>query len=225
VTSVAAIVPAAGRGERLGARTPKALVGLAGRPLVSHAVDMLLRLPGCRHVVVAAPPDALDHLAAAVPCAQVVAGDDTRRGSVAKALAVIGADIDVVLVHDAARPLTPLDVAERVVQRIEAGAAAAVPVLAIADTVKQVDADGRVLRTVDRSTLVAVQTPQGFRREVLLAAHQQADDTVTDDAGLVERMGQQVVTVAGAAEAFKVTTPADLALAAAVLAWRGEHVR
>jgi 2-C-methyl-D-erythritol 4-phosphate cytidylyltransferase len=219
--TVAAIVAAAGRGQRLGGHMPKALVDVAGTPLVVHAVSRL-RSAGCDVVIVAAPPDAIDEFAAVLPDAVVIGGGTTRQASVAAALRVLPADVDVVLVHDAARGLAPATVAQTVVAAVRAGADAVVPVLLVADTVKEVDADGRVRRTLDRATLRAVQTPQGFRREVLDRAHAAAtgDDSL-DDAALVEALGLTVTTVPGDAAALKVTTRADLVIATALV---GEHV-
>jgi 2-C-methyl-D-erythritol 4-phosphate cytidylyltransferase len=162
----------------------------------------------------------------------VVPGGATRQESVRLGLAVIPADVDVVLVHDAARPLVPVDVVDAVARAVTDGAEAVVPAVPLADTVKQVapaaapGAPEPVVGTPDRSTLRAVQTPQGFRREVLLRVHDKAlSDGVdaTDDAGLVERYGGSVVVVPGHEEAFKVTRPLDLVLAEAVLARRRAH--
>jgi len=156
----------------------------------------------------------------------VVPGGDTRQRSVAAALTALPAHIDTVLVHDAARPLVPVELVTRVVAALRDGAAAAIPVLPVPDTLKEIEsvgASGRVVRTVDRTRLRAVQTPQGFRRDVLTQAHQAAlvdGVETTDDAGLVERIGVEVVVVPGAEDAFKVTRPLDLALAEAVLAGR-----
>lgn len=229
----AAIVPAAGRGERLGPGAPKALRDLGGQPLLVHAVRALSAARGVDLVVVAAPADELTRVGALLsPAAgtaelEVVAGGRTRQESVARALAVLPPDVDVVLVHDAARPLAPSELADAVVAAVRSGADAVVPGLPLADTVKQVDAAGRVEATVDRSVLRAVQTPQGFRRPVLEAAHAAcaaaaSDDATaaTDDAGLVERIGGTVMVIVGAEEAFKVTRPLDLVLAEAVLARR-----
>lgn len=219
--TVAALVPAAGLGVRLGPGVPKALRELAGEPVLVHAVRGL-RAAGCvDHVVVAAPVDqiaAVRELLAAYDVV-VVAGAATRQGSVAAALAALPADADVVLVHDAARCLTPADVVARVVAAVRAGAQAVVPVLPVVDTVKRVEGDV-VVETVDRTALRAVQTPQGFARVVLERAHAAAQEAHTDDAGLVERVGGTVVVVAGSEEAFKVTGPQDLLLAEAVLAAR-----
>jgi len=226
--TTAAIVPAAGRGERLGATGPKALRSLGGAPMLVHAVRTLAAADRVALVVVAAPRDqveptrellASEHGGAAL---DVVPGGLSRRESVRAALSVLPPDVTVVLVHDAARPLAPASLVESVVAAVDAGAAAVVPGVPVADTIKQVDGD-RVTGTVDRSHLRAVQTPQGFRRDVLERAHAEHDPTgpdVTDDAGMVEALGLPVVVVPGHEEAFKVTRPLDLLLAEAVLARR-----
>jgi 2-C-methyl-D-erythritol 4-phosphate cytidylyltransferase len=146
----------------------------------------------------------------------VVPGGAQRGDSVAAGLRVLGDEVDIVLVHDAARCLAPVTVFDRVVAAVAAGAAAVVPGTAVVDTIKQVDGDGLVVGTPDRSALRAVQTPQGFRRAVLERAHA-VSSFATDDAGLVERLGEQVLVVEGDPLAFKVTTPADLDAAARLL--------
>ena len=217
---VGVLLPAAGRGERLGPGTPKALRLLAGEPLLVHAVRSLRAAPSPGPVVVAAPPGEQDDVAALLagfPDVVVVAGGAERQAAVALALAALPASVSLVLVHDAARCLVPAAVVEAVVAALRAGAPAVVPVLAVADTVKQVDAAGAVVRTVPRADLRAVQTPQGFARDVLERAHRSAAPGATDDASLVEALGLPVVTVPGAQEAFKVTRPLDLLVAEAVL--------
>lgn len=216
--TVGAIVAAAGRGERLGAEVAKALVPVRGEPLVVHAVRMLTDA-GIGHVVVCAPPDdcaRVDELVGGA--AVVVSGGATRSESVRRGLAALPPDVDTVLVHDAARAFMPVDVIRSVVAAVVDGEAdAVVPVLPVADTVKEV-ADGIVVATVDRSRLRAVQTPQGFRREVLAAAHKAAAaDDATDDAALVEASGRTVVTVPGSPYGLKVTTAFDLAVVEALL--------
>jgi 2-C-methyl-D-erythritol 4-phosphate cytidylyltransferase len=222
---VAVIVPAAGRGERLGPGAPKALRELAGVPLLVHAVRTLLEARAVDIVCIAAPPSdegvaEVRTLVSSLPGKDVIVtpGGATRQESVALALAKLPADCTVVLVHDAARALTPVDVVESVVAAVRSGRSAVIPVMPVADTVKKVDGD-LVTATVDRSVLRAVQTPQGFARDVLEKAHAAADPSAqaTDDAGLVEALGIPVHTVPGHAEAFKVTTPFDLLLAEAVL--------
>ena len=223
---VAAIVPAAGRGERLGPGAPKALRLLGGLPMLVHAVHALSQARYVDLVVVAAPPDVpaadLDLHGYDLPAeVQVVTGGATRQESVRRALDTLAADVDVVLVHDAARPLAPSELADAVVAAVRAGAEAVVPGLNVADTVKQVDLSGRVTGTLSRDELRAIQTPQGFRRSVLEAAHAQpSKEEATDDAALVERAGGTVHVIPGHPEAFKVTRPIDLVFAEAVLAQR-----
>lgn len=215
---VGVLVPAAGRGERLGGSGPKALRPLAGEPLLVHAVRRLRAAAGVGPVVVAAPPDRLTEVRRLLSGqAVVVGGGADRHGSVAAALAALPPQTRLVLVHDAARCLVPVDVVERVIAALRAGAPAVVPVLPLADTVKQVDGDA-VVRTLPRGDLRAVQTPQGFARDVLERAHAAATGPATDDAALVEAIGVPVSTVPGAQEAFKVTGPLDLVLAEALVA-------
>lgn len=223
--SVVALVPAAGRGERLGYGIPKALVPVGGTPLLVRAVRGLLDAGCVRHVVVAAPPSEVDTVAAALTevgaAAHVVAGGAERTDSVRLALDFAVRelpDVRIVLVHDAARAFTPPSVVRAVVDAVAAGAGAVIPVLPVTDTVKQVDSAGVVSATLDRSMLRAVQTPQGFRLDVLRRAHQAAPGSATDDAGLVELLGEPVHTVPGHPHAMKITTPFDLAVAQAVLA-------
>jgi 2-C-methyl-D-erythritol 4-phosphate cytidylyltransferase len=221
VVSVAAIVPAAGRGVRLGPGGPKALRLLGGTTLLVHAVRALQAATLVSEVVVAAPPDAVDVVIALVgPGTEVVAGGDERTDSVRASLAVLHPSVEVVLVHDAARPLAPPALIDDVASAVIAGAPAVVPGLPVVDTIKEVDSTGRVVRTPPRDILRAVQTPQGFRRDVLARAHEQLGATVTDDAGLVEALGEPVLVIPGAADAFKITSPADMLLAERVLAGR-----
>ncbi|GAA2231904.1 2-C-methyl-D-erythritol 4-phosphate cytidylyltransferase [Kitasatospora cystarginea] len=210
-------------------------------PLLVHAVRALARSRAVGLVVVAAPPDGVAGVAALLDShgldgkdIRVVAGGATRQESVRLGLAAIPAGTGIVLVHDAARPLVPVEVVDAVAAAVRAGAEAVVPAVPLADTVKRVTPAAApgvpepVLDTPDRATLRAVQTPQGFRLDTLHEVHQKALaeeaggglPPVTDDAGLVERYGGQVVVVPGHEEAFKVTRPLDLVLAEAVLARR-----
>jgi len=226
----AAIVPAAGRGERLGPGEPKALRELAGQPLLAHAIRALAEARSVDVIVVAAPSgeearvSTLLHPVAGETELHVVTGGETRQKSVALALSVIPDDVDVVLVHDAARPLVPGDVIDAVTSAVRSGADAVVPAVAVTDTIKQVDTAGRVEATVDRSQLRAAQTPQGFARIVLESAHRDAAEQgledASDDAGLVEHFGRPVMVIPGSEDGFKVTRPLDLVLAEAVLARR-----
>lgn len=214
---VAVLVPAAGLGLRLGGGTPKALRELAGEPLLVHACRRVAQAPSVAMIVIAAPPAELDAVRALVPGATVVPGGATRQDSVAAALAAVPATIDIVLVHDAARALTPPALVEAVAAAVRSGLPAVVPALPVVDTVKRVDAAECVLETVDRSPLRIIQTPQGFPRETLLAAHAQAAADHTDDAGLVERLGHRIHTIPGSDLALKITRPLDLLIATALL--------
>jgi 2-C-methyl-D-erythritol 4-phosphate cytidylyltransferase len=209
------IVAAAGSGLRLGGDRPKALVRLAGRPLVAWAVEGLLA-GGVAEVVVAVPAGERAAFAEALdPAVRLVDGGATRTASVRAALAALGASADVVLVHDAARPLTPPDVVARVLAALADGAPAVVPVLPVVDTTVVVDDDGTVLEAVPRAPLRRVQTPQGFSRATLSAAYNRLPegDELTDDAAVVRAAGVPVTTVAGDERAAKVTVAHDLALA------------
>ncbi|MFZ4485113.1 MAG: 2-C-methyl-D-erythritol 4-phosphate cytidylyltransferase [Candidatus Nanopelagicales bacterium] len=225
----AAIVPAAGRGERLGPGASKALRLLGGAPLLVHAVRALNASHAIDLIVVAAPVDQLDEvrglldqpdLSAEI---EVVAGGESRQESVALALRSLGPDIEVVLVHDAARPLVPAELVATVAAAVHAGNPAVVPGLPVVDTVKQVDGEDHVVATIDRRPLRAIQTPQGFSRSVLQSAHALVhphESSATDDASLVELSGHRVLVIPGHEDAFKVTRPIDLVLAEALLARR-----
>jgi 2-C-methyl-D-erythritol 4-phosphate cytidylyltransferase len=214
---VAAIVVAAGSGSRLGAQVPKAFVEVGGRTLLEHAVAHLSAHPQVGPTVVAAPPGECERAAALVPSATVVPGGATRQLSVALALAAVPPEADLVLVHDAARAFVPVDVIDRVIAAL-AAADGAVPTRPVSDTIRTVDASGELGALIDRSGLLAMQTPQGFRHDVLVKAHAAAEGAdATDDVALVEAIGGHVVAVAGDERAFKVTVPLDLALAEAML--------
>jgi 2-C-methyl-D-erythritol 4-phosphate cytidylyltransferase len=201
-----ALIVAAGSGERLGASRPKAFVTLAGRPMVQWSVDALRAVASVDRIVVALPEgERAPEGTTGVP------GGSVRSASVRAALAVAGPG-DPVIVHDAARPLvTPDDVEATLAALGEADGAIAAA--RVADTIKEVDADGTVLATLDRSRLWAVQTPQTFRRAVLERALDVDDDTLaaaTDDAWLVERAGGTVRVVSASPDNLKVTTAVDL---------------
>jgi 2-C-methyl-D-erythritol 4-phosphate cytidylyltransferase len=209
---VGAIVVAAGRGDRFGA--PKQFLELAGTRLVDRAVDACTRAGAA--VVVVLPADvAWD----GPPVHAAVAGGATRSDSVRAGLTALPATVEVVVVHDAARPLASAVLFDAVIAAVRGGADAAVPAVPVADTLKRVDGP-RVTETVTRDDLVAVQTPQAFRIDALRAAHA-SGGSATDDAALVEQRGGCVVVVPGEVANFKITSPTDLELAAAVLAARG----
>ena len=236
--AVVAVLTAAGAGTRLGAGGPKALVEVGGRSLLRRAAQGLADSGVVDHLVVTAPGEHVEHFAAelaglagAGPGIRVVAGSSaSRQASVALGLRAALEDCPragVVLVHDAARALTPPEVVRRVVAAVRAGHEAVVPALAVTDTVKEIAPAGPagsgveiVVGTPDRSRLRAVQTPQGFAVAALVRAHELgaargADEALaaSDDAGLVEAAGGRVVVVEGDPLALKVTTPLDLALA------------
>ncbi|MGW0912137.1 2-C-methyl-D-erythritol 4-phosphate cytidylyltransferase [Streptomyces sp. NPDC002784] len=232
-TPTAAVIPAAGRGVRLGPGAPKALRSLGGTPMLIHAVRAMAASRAVSLVVVVAPPEGAAEVkslldAHALPERTdflVVPGGDSRQESVKRGLDALPPEYGIVLVHDAARPLVPVDTVDGVIEAVRDGAGAVVPALPLADTVKEVEPAGedepeRVVATPDRARLRAVQTPQGFDRTTLVRAHETVTDRVTDDAGMVEQLGLQVVVVPGHEEAFKVTRPLDLVLAEAVLARR-----
>lgn len=219
MANTVAVVPAAGSGVRLGAGLPKAFFLLGGTTLVERAVAGLRDSGVVDEVVVAVPPDRTDEAKLILgETATVVAGGADRVESVRLALQSAG-DPEFVLVHDAARPLTPPDLVVRVVEALRSGHRAVVPALPVSDTIKAVDANGVVLGTPERAGLRAVQTPQGFATELLLRAYQQAGSGTgfTDDASLVEHVGGQVQVVEGDPLAFKITTALDAVLAEAVL--------
>lgn len=225
VPHLAVIVVAAGSGTRLRGGAPKAFVGLDARSILHHALRGVFSAPAAQVVVVVpegyegdATTDALDAAGDRGELVTVVTGGATRQQSVAAGLAALWGDVDTVLVHDAARALTPAAVFERVVAALDDGAVAVIPVLPVVDTIKRVDGAGRVVAAVDRSELAAAQTPQGFRRSVLEAAAASADADHTDDAALVAAAGHPVVTVEGDARAFKVTTAPDLDRARSLVA-------
>ncbi|MFF7281393.1 2-C-methyl-D-erythritol 4-phosphate cytidylyltransferase [Streptomyces griseorubiginosus] len=228
----AVVIPAAGRGVRLGPGAPKALRALNGTPMLIHAIRAMAASRAVSLVVVVAPPDGTGEVkslldAHALPERTdfvVVPGGESRQESVRLGLAALPPDFDIVLVHDAARPLVPVDTVDAVIEAVRDGAPAVVPALPLADTVKEVEpAPGEpepVVATPVRARLRAVQTPQGFDRATLIRAHETVTEDVTDDASMVEQLGLTVVVVPGHEEAFKVTRPLDLVLAEAVLARR-----
>lgn len=214
-----ALVVAAGRGERLGLGRPKALIPLAGRPMLQWSVDALQAVAEVGQIVVALPAEALD----AAPAGTLgVAGGAARSESVRAALGASSGG-DPVIVHDAARPLAPPELFRSALAEVQrAGVDAVVAAAPVADTIKEVPPGGRaVSRTLDRSHLWAIQTPQVFRRGALEAALAQSDaDTLaaaTDDAWLIERAGGTVHVLPWTAPNFKVTTPLDLRVAEILL--------
>ena len=209
--SVVGIVPAGGSGERLGADRPKAFVVCAGRPLIEWSLDVLGSV--CDRVVVAAPPgydEGTDR----------VRGGESRSASVRNALAA-APEAEIAVVHDAARPLVTRELVERCIAAIQPGIDGAIAAVPMTDTVKEVAPDRRVLRTLDRSQLWAIQTPQVFKADILRRALERdaaALAAATDDAWLVDDAGGVITVVESFPENLKVTRESDLRIAEALLA-------
>jgi 2-C-methyl-D-erythritol 4-phosphate cytidylyltransferase/2-C-methyl-D-erythritol 2,4-cyclodiphosphate synthase len=224
VPRAAIIVVAGGSGTRLGAGAPKAFVGIDENSVLRHALDGVFAAPSAQVIVVAPAGregDALTEVLAASgdarDLASVVTGGATRQESVAAGLAAVWPDVEYVLVHDAARALTPPEVFVRVLDALAEGLPAVVPAVPVVDTLKRVEGI-EVVSAVDRSELAAAQTPQGFSRVILDAAYTAADHDFTDDAALVAAAGHPVTVVPGDARAFKITTPEDLERARGLVA-------
>ena len=215
------MVAAAGSGERLGAGGPKAFVELGGKPMLAWSLEALEASESVGEVVVAGPPGEEGRISELGVVA--VAGGEHRSQSVGNALGLVSGEI--VVVHDAARPLVTPGLIDAVVRELAAEEAAAGVVAAapVTDTVKQASAQGVVERTLDRSRLWAVQTPQAFRAEALREAVSDAEALAgaTDDAALVERAGGRILIHAAPPENLKVTTPFDLRSAELLLRERG----
>jgi 2-C-methyl-D-erythritol 4-phosphate cytidylyltransferase len=209
MTVVVGIVPAGGSGERLGHQLPKAFVVVGGKAMLEYSLEALS--PACDRLVVAVPPGAPE-----LP--DSVQGGRSRSGSVKNAVAA-APEADVYVVHDAARPFVTPELVQRCLDALD-GVDGAIAAARVTDTVKEAGPDGHVLRTLDRSLLWAIQTPQVFRGEVLrraLDVDEAALAAATDDASLVEDAGGVVRVVESSPENLKVTTPADLKRAEAML--------
>jgi 2-C-methyl-D-erythritol 4-phosphate cytidylyltransferase/2-C-methyl-D-erythritol 2,4-cyclodiphosphate synthase len=217
---LAVVVVAAGLGTRLGADKPKAFVNLAEKPLLQHTLENVAEVVALSQVIIAVPAGheeqtallADEALAGKEVRFDVVVGGESRQQSIANALAALDETAQVVLVHDAARALTPSQLFERVAAEVRRSGVAALPVMRVVDTIKRVD-DEIVRETIDRDSLRAAQTPQGFVAKDLIEAYALAHYEYTDDAALVQAHGIQVNAVVGDARAFKITTAEDLAAA------------
>lgn len=216
--TVAVVLVAAGSGTRLGRPEPKAFVSVAGRSILAHSLTKVFEMAEPAQVVVVAPSSHLDEArrisktvaGAAAAYVTVVSGGATRQDSVAAGLAAVHPEVQTVLVHDAARAFTPTALFDDVVAAVRSRGAGVVPGLDVSDTIKQVDAAGTVQLTLDRSQLVAVQTPQGFPRDLLQASYASARQEFTDDAALFVAAGHPVSVIDGDPLAFKITTTWDL---------------
>lgn len=230
---VAVVITAAGAGERLGPGAPKAHRLLDGKPLFVYSLRTFAGVADINHIVVVARADEVANVREVIASDKslessllnidVVAGGATRQESVARGLAALTAEDDLVLIHDAARALVPVDVVRSVIARLVAGEQAVIPVVSVTDTMRAFT-DGNLGPVVDRAGLVAVQTPQGFTKDIVVRAHQDFDAgsgvAATDDASLVELLGVSIAHVDGSPDAFKVTYANDLLLAESVIADR-----
>ena len=215
INKTAAIIAAAGAGNRLGADLPKALVKLVDKTLVEHAVASLA--PVAQLIVVTAPSVYVQEYKKILgDSVEVIEGGVLRSDSIRIALSKISNQYEYVLVHDAARSLASTTLAATVIAQLINGEQAVIPALDVIDTIKEVDSKSYVRNTPDRSSLKAVQTPQGFTRSILERAHAASEDA-TDDAALVEAIGVQVKVIAGEERALKITTKSDLATATSML--------
>ncbi|NDI08271.1 MAG: 2-C-methyl-D-erythritol 2,4-cyclodiphosphate synthase [Actinobacteria bacterium] len=220
MSQCAAIIAAAGSGERFGATLPKALITLGNRTLIEHAVAALA--PIASEIVICAPAGYEKQIQELVGNdITVVAGGTTRSDSVRAGIAALSGTHKYVLVHDAARALATTDLAHRVLTALVQGESAVIPGLELIDTVKSIDAGGHVTATPDRSSLRRVQTPQGFDLGVLKKAHASGAQA-TDDGALVEALGHKVLIINGEERALKITTPSDLATALSMLGTSSE---
>ena len=211
----AAIIAGAGMGHRLGAQIPKALIQIQGITLLERAFISLSKVVD--EIIITAPEGYEEQFKAIVgQSAEVVTGGILRSDSIRVALKALSPSVESVLIHDAARALASSALAARVLGELRSGQSAVIPVLKVIDTIKEIDRDGFVRATPDRSSLVAAQTPQGFNRQVLERAHSASDDA-TDDAALVEAIGVKVKTIEGEASAFKITTKEDIGQALLLL--------
>ncbi len=225
----AALVPAAGRGFRIGGTVPKQYLALGGQPIILHALRILQVSPVIDEIILAVPQCDTEYCLTQIvtphhftKVTKIVPGGQERQDSVRHALEVVHEDVDVVLVHDAVRPFLTEQMVEEVVSRARVKGAAIIA-LPMKDTVKQVGADHVIERTVDRRPLWLAQTPQAFRRDWLLVAHRKAHGEgvrATDDAYLVEWCGHPVSVVEGSGDNIKVTRPEDMIIGEAIFASR-----
>jgi len=229
ITRTVALVPAAGRGLRMGGSVPKQFLALGGQPLILYSLRALQTSSIIDEIILAVPQNEMDYCLKEIVAkhhftkvTKVVPGGRERQDSVRHALEAVHDDVDVVLIHDAVRPFLTERMVEEVVQSAREKGAAIIA-LPMKDTVKQVGADHVIERTVDRQSLWLAQTPQAFRRDWLLAAHRKAHAEgvrATDDAYLIEWAGHPVSVVEGSGENIKVTRPEDMVIGEAILAAR-----
>ena len=213
--SVAVVLLAAGKGERLGAKAPKAFVELEGKSLLEHSVFRALAMENLKQLIIAVPETHLEQtlefekqLSSQGVDIRVVVGGATRQQSVSESLAALSGGIDIVLVHDSARSLASTDLFNRVAVAVDENQIGVIPTLQVADTIKKYKGDV-IQETIERSNLVLAQTPQGFPASVLVSAHVAATEQFTDDAALVQSFGGTVMMIPGEEQAMKITTAKD----------------
>ena len=213
--SVAVVLLAAGKGERLGAKAPKAFVELEGKSLLEHSVFRALAMENLKQLIIAVPETHLEQtlefekqLSSQGVDIRVVVGGATRQQSVSESLAALSGGIDIVLVHDSARSLASTDLFNRVAAAVDENQIGVIPTLQVADTIKKYKGDV-IQETIERSNLVLAQTPQGFPASVLVSAHVAATEHFTDDAALVQSFGGTVMMIPGEEQAMKITTAKD----------------
>lgn len=226
---IVAVVPAGGTGKRMGADTPKQFLMLDGVPMMLHSLRVFERVAGVAEVVLVVPKEEQGRALTEVveryglrKVLKVVPGGSTRQESVQHGLNAVDEEAEIVVVHDAVRPFITEELIERSIEaaRKHGGAIVAVP---MKDTPKQAGPDGLIQKTLDRAGLWLAQTPQTFRRALVVEAYRKASMAhvhATDDAALAERLGLPVAIVEGSWENIKITTPEDMVLAEAILAAR-----
>ncbi|HEY3198768.1 MAG TPA: 2-C-methyl-D-erythritol 4-phosphate cytidylyltransferase [Nitrospirales bacterium] len=232
--TVVAVIPAGGSGRRMGTATPKQFMPLGGIPLLLHSLQVFERCASILQVILVVPKDERERVLVDVVARhgikkvqKVVAGGATRQKSVYQGLRETDPEAEIVVIHDAVRPFVTEDLIERSIEtaRDIGGAIVAVP---MKETVKQVGADGHILLTVDRSQLWLAQTPQTFRRAMLIEGYRKAESDgfqATDEASVMERLGYKIAVVSGRWDNIKITTPEDFQMAEAILAGRSNASR
>jgi 2-C-methyl-D-erythritol 4-phosphate cytidylyltransferase len=227
--TVVAVIPAGGSGQRMGTATPKQFMPLGGVPLLLHSLQVFERCASISQVILVVPKDERERTLSEVVARhgikkvlKIVAGGATRQESVYHGLKETDPETEIVVIHDAVRPFVTEDLIERSIEtaRDIGGAIVAVP---MKETVKQVGPDGHILRTVDRSQLWLAQTPQTFRRALLIEGYRKAESDgfhATDEAAVMERLGHKIAVVPGGWDNIKITTPEDFQMAEAILAGR-----
>lgn len=226
----AAVIAAAGKGLRMGGAGRKQYLMLEGIPVLARSAGLFLKHPAVKEIVIVVPPGEVETVKELLQpfCSsekiKFTEGGATRQESVGRGVAAVSASFDLICIHDAARPLASAELLDNLLA-VAADHGAAVPAVPLNDTVKEVDARGLIVATPARENLRLVQTPQVFRREIILQAYEKAGGSgpvATDDAALVEQMGLPVFTVPGELSNFKITSPRDLILASALLKGAGK---